>query len=308
MAPEVYRMGKPYWFRNYPGHEGVTGLHSGVFLDGRSQAFVGSACTLEILDESGELLERIPVFHGPGREFRLADGPGGGRNLLIAQYPAGGASLAVVNSRDPTPPPAFEPSVAQGIQCVDPRYGHHVSVVSPTVHSFSGVPPGHTHVPGGFGSMAVDRVLYEDVDGDGRREVICAANGTWSRVTVYAPDGEPLSNANFGPGSPNRGAGAGRRARVSPVRDVAVLRGGGGATIVAAAASGLAVGLDHQCRKIWSTRLPGAPSALQAAFDHGTGPTAAIVCCTNGAVAAYLFQEAPWVIAGIIARIKVLER
>lgn len=41
--PAVFRAAKPYWFKTAPGHAGVHGLHSGVFLDGRSQAFVGSA-------------------------------------------------------------------------------------------------------------------------------------------------------------------------------------------------------------------------------------------------------------------------
>ena len=48
----VYRAAKTYWFKSAPGHEGIHGLHTGVFLDGKTQAFVGSACTLEILDES----------------------------------------------------------------------------------------------------------------------------------------------------------------------------------------------------------------------------------------------------------------
>ncbi|MBT4819356.1 MAG: hypothetical protein HON70_26855, partial [Lentisphaerae bacterium] len=49
-----------HWFKNaHPTHRGIHGLHTGVFIDGKSQAFVGSACTIEIIDENGQFLKRI---------------------------------------------------------------------------------------------------------------------------------------------------------------------------------------------------------------------------------------------------------
>ncbi|MHC4442488.1 MAG: hypothetical protein ACYTA5_07835 [Planctomycetota bacterium] len=77
MDPAVYRAAKDYWFKSAPGHEGIHGLHTGVFLDGKSQAFVGSACTLEILNQNGNLIKRLPQFWGKVSNFAIVDAPDG---------------------------------------------------------------------------------------------------------------------------------------------------------------------------------------------------------------------------------------
>ncbi|MGQ9732931.1 MAG: hypothetical protein ACUVX8_16865, partial [Candidatus Zipacnadales bacterium] len=73
MHPDVFRAAKTYWFKSAPGHEGIHGLYTGVFLEGKSQAFVGSACTLEILNEYGKLIKRLPVFWGQGYVMNVVD-------------------------------------------------------------------------------------------------------------------------------------------------------------------------------------------------------------------------------------------
>ena len=73
------------------------------FWMARSQAFVGSACTLEILDEDGNLVKRLPVFWGPGSRFALIDGPEGSIDLLIARQPTDSHAMAVVNNREMDP-------------------------------------------------------------------------------------------------------------------------------------------------------------------------------------------------------------
>ncbi|MHC4643277.1 MAG: hypothetical protein ACYS32_16655, partial [Planctomycetota bacterium] len=78
----VFRAAKTYWFKSAPGHEGIHGLFTGNFLNGKSQAFVGSACTLEILDENGKLLRRMPQFWGKVSHFAIIDGPDDTLNLL----------------------------------------------------------------------------------------------------------------------------------------------------------------------------------------------------------------------------------
>jgi len=75
MDPAVFRAAKTYWFKSAPGHEGIHGLSTGTFIDGESQCFVGSACTLEIIDGNGELMHRMPIFWGPGKVFQIIDGP-----------------------------------------------------------------------------------------------------------------------------------------------------------------------------------------------------------------------------------------
>ena len=227
MDPAVLRAAKTYWFKSEPGHEGIHGLHTGVFLDGESQAFVGSACTLEILDGDGKLVKRLPVFWGPGARFALIDGPEGSLQLLIARQPTDSHALAVVDNR----------------------------TLDPTRRGFSGVPEGHTSI-GGWACMSRKHIIYEDLNGDGEKEVVSEINGTWNRVTVWRRDGTPLHSANFGPGEP------------IPVQnvadlDVADLKGHGKKTILAALASGYVIALDHRCRRLWTQKLPSPPAVLK---------------------------------------------
>lgn len=147
MHPAVYRAGKTYWFKTAPGHEGIHGLHTGIFRNGKSRAFVGSACTLEILNGRGELEERLPVFWGPGTRFALIQSPMGGVDLLIARQPTDSHALSVVNSRSA--------QVTRG--------------------RFAGVPAGHTYI-GGWASMSRKHILYEDLDGDGKKEILAATS------------------------------------------------------------------------------------------------------------------------------------
>ncbi len=168
MDPAVYETGKQYWFR--AAHPGIHGLGSGVFLRGQPQAFVGSACTLEILDPDGQLCHRMPVFWGPGRQFTLIDSPSGGRDLLIARWPNDGEHLAVLNSE------------TLGLS-----------------HGFFATPPGHTQV-NGWTAMNRVTTFYEDLDGSGRRVILSAINGVANRVTSWDVEGTPLHNAQFIPG------------------------------------------------------------------------------------------------------------
>ncbi len=249
MDPAVYRAAKSYWFKTASGHEGIHCLHTGVFLDGEEQCFVGSACTLEILDEHGKLLERLPVFWGPGWKMKLIDGPDDSINLLIARWPNGNDTLAVVNNKSL--------SVGRG---------------------FYGVPAGHTMVGGWTGLNRVG-LFYEDINADGTKEFISAENGVWNRVTVWSGDGKALYNAQFGPGVSNR-PGANLVAM-----DVADLDGDGSQEIIVGTAKGLVVALSNQCVKIWSERTPSPPAVLKSVpAPDGVG-SQIVVGCEDGTVA-----------------------
>ncbi|MDE2998397.1 MAG: hypothetical protein OXU79_04880 [Gemmatimonadota bacterium] len=226
--PAVFRAAKPYWFKTAPGHAGVHGLHSGIFLDGRSQAFVGSACTLEILDEDGNLVKRLPVFWGPGSRFALIDGPEGNIDLLIARQPTDSHAMAVVNNLE-----------------LDPKQ-----------RAFRDVPDGHTDI-GGWACMSRKHIFHEDLDGDGKKEVVSEINGTWNRVTVWTEDGRALHNVHLGPG---------QRIPADNVRDFDVfdLDGDGRKELLAALSGGLILALDHRCEKVWSRRLPSPPAVMAA--------------------------------------------
>ena len=246
MDQAVWEAGKQYWFKSaYPG---IHGLSTGVFMGGESQAFVGSACTLEILDGAGQLVRRMPIFWGNGWKFQLIDGPGDARRLLVARWPNGTDTLAAVNSE----------------------------TLSET-KSFYGVPAGHTMV-GGWTQQNRTGIVYEDMDGDGTRELVTATNGIWNRVTVFNDQGAPLFNAQFGPGESNR--------PYSTMRDLAVadLDGDGDREIIVAIADGLVVTLDHECHKVWATRLPSPPTQLEAITPPGAELPVILAGCEDGTV------------------------
>ena len=247
MDPAVFRAAKTYWFKSAPGHEGIHGLHSGVFLDGKSQAFVGSACTLEILDENGKLVRRMPQFWGKVSAFNIIDGPDGSLNLLAARKYNGNNTVAIINNKTLNPKP----------------------------RGFYTVPSGHTYVPG-WASMNRHHLFYEDLDGSGDKKVISEINGTWNRVTVWDAKGRPLHDASFGPGEriPRR--------NMRDI-DIADLDGDGKQEIVVGTSAGLVVALDHQCQKKWSYRLDTPPQVL-ACVEIAEGGPLVVVGCDDGTV------------------------
>jgi outer membrane protein assembly factor BamB len=251
MDPAVYKAAKTYWFKSAPGHEGIHGLHTGVFDDGHNRCFVGSACTLEILDQTGSLVQRTPVFWGPGRMFEIVAGPGGSKNLLISRWPNGNDHLAIVNSK----------------------------TLAVAGRGYSGVPPGHTYV-GGWTAQNRTGLFCTDPDGDGRKEVVTGVNGTWNRVSIYAEGGKPMYNAQFGPGPGNA-----PRSRMRDM-DIADLNGDGRKEIVLALSEGLVVALSAKCQRRWSTGLSAAPVTLRCVDPPGAKRPWVVVGCEDGTVTA----------------------
>ena len=123
--------------------------------------------------------------------------------------------------------------------------------------------------------MSRKHIFYEDLDGDGKREVASEVNGTWNRVSVWAEDGTPLYNAHFGPG---------QRIPTDNMRDldIADLDGDGRKEIVAAISSGLVVALDCRCKKVWARRMPSPPTVL--ACVRTDGGTRVVVGCEDGSL------------------------
>ncbi len=251
MDPAVYEAAKTYWFKSAPGHEGIHGLHTGEFDQGKNRCFVGSACTLEILDESGKLVKRTPVFWGPGWKFLLVPGPRSSKNLLISMWLNGSDDLAIVNSR----------------------------TMADVGRGYYAVPAGHSFV-GGWSAQNRTALVHEDLDGDGKKEVATAINGTWNRVTVYAEDGKPFSNAQFGPG-----AGSTLRAQMRDM-DVADANGDGKKELVVGISGGLVVARSRRVQKIWSTRLPSPPLSLRCVKPPAAKLPWIVVGCDDGTVAA----------------------
>jgi hypothetical protein len=133
---------------------------------------------------------------------------------------------------------------------------------------------------GGWSAQNRTGLFYEDLDGDGKKEVATAINGTWNRVTVYSEAGQPLDNAQFGAGSSTA-----PRAQMRDM-DIVDLDGDGKKEIVVGISEGLVVALSNDCKKIWSTRLPSPPVSLRCVDPPGATLPWVAAGCEDGAVAA----------------------
>jgi hypothetical protein len=258
MDPAVFRAAKQYWFKSAPGQNGIHGLYTGVFLDGKSQAFVGSACTLEIIDEHGQLIKRLPVFWGLSSVFTIVPGPNGSLNLLAGRKHNGTNDVAVINNR---------------VLSADPR-------------SLNSVPAGATYV-GGWSAMNRHRLFYEDLAGDGTKLVISDINGTYNRVTAWELNGRALYDASFGPG-PGYGGRGWRQDNYDTrnVRDmdIADLDGDGTQEVVVGLWSGHVVALDYQLQKVWALRLSSPPTTLRIVHTPGAPTSQIIVGSEDGTI------------------------
>jgi outer membrane protein assembly factor BamB len=249
MDPAVFRAAKTYWFKSAASHKGIWGVTTGEFLDGKTQAFVGSACTLEIIDEHGKLVERMAQFWGDPHVFQFVDAPDGSINLLAARRINGTHRVIVTNN-----------------QTLNQSRG------------FNYVPAGHTYV-GGWCSMNRYHLFYEDLDGDGVKEVISEVNGSWNRVSVWDAAGTPKWDASFGPG---------KKATARNMRDLVIadLDGDGKQEIITCTSSGLVVALTYDCQKLWSTRLASPPNVMAAVTPSGGDLPWLVVGCDDGSVVA----------------------
>ena len=246
MDPAVYEAGKPYWFKSY--YPGISGLYSGYFDNDKSRAFIGSSCTLEILDENGQLIKRTPVFWGPIRQFLMVNEPDGTKNLLVGRWQNDRVSLIAIGSK----------------------------TLSEVRRGYINVPPGHTYVNGWMAMNRYDNFLV-DLEGDGKREIVSAINGTWNRITIYSEDGNPLYNAQFGPGI------LGPRTNMR-MMDVGDLDGDGKQEIIVGLSAGFVNALDGQAKKLWAKLLSSPPTVVKIVKE--TGKTWICVGCEDGTVLA----------------------
>lgn len=249
MAPEVAKTGKFYWYKSPEFFPGVWGISSGLFLDGKEQAFIGSACTLEIIDGDGKLLKRMAQYWGPLSMFALIPLPDGSLTLAAGRAYSGGPSFGVVNNRTPD-----------------------------TVgYDFHRIPQGSDTV-NGFTIINNTAVSCTDLDGDGKPEVVAAQNGAWNRIVVYDVKGNPLDQANLGPGEkpitayPSSPIGTRKNINDVVIADFSPAP----RQIVVALSRKTLLGLDHRCQCRWSRELDAEPVLLAA------GAKKLFAACRNG--------------------------
>jgi outer membrane protein assembly factor BamB len=155
-----------------------------------------------------------------------------------------------------------------------------------TYEADGGSSEGHTYV-GGWDAMNRKRLFWDDLDGDGQREIVGDINGVWNRVTVWTTDDKPracparrpdlrsfpLYAAHFGPGPM-------APARTLMDMDVSDLDGDGRKEIIVLCADGLVVCLDSHCEPKWTVRLKASPRCLACAGGR------AVIGCGDGTIVA----------------------
>ncbi len=244
MHPDLYATGKTYWFKqDVPG---ISGLLTGGLVGDGTQAFVGSACTIEVLDENGQLLKRLPQYWGSVWRMALVHKPDGGRRLLAAKMPNGVNDIGIVDA------PAGAADGDWGLS-----YG------------FTALPAGHTFIAG-WSAMNTQDLIAADLEGDGAEEVVMDINGSWNRVCVYDALGAPKWALSFGPSLnyPHRYL----RGLV-----VADLDGNGKPEVIAATKDRIVAAFDAEGGRLWTAVLPSASWTL-AAVPVGRGALVAAGC------------------------------
>ncbi len=240
MDPDVQKTGKTYWFKD--ALPGVRGLATGSLTSGRTQAFVGSACTIEVLDPDGDLVKRLPQFWGCCVVMNVVAKSDGSRKLLVSKWPNGVNDIGVIDGQDWS-----------------------------ITYAYTALPEGHTRIPD-WTAMDTPHILVDDINGDGKMEVILDVNGSWNYLCVYDADFKPLWALSFGPSllPPHR-----------HMRDlqVADIDGDGLKEIIVATENGTVSAFSHDGRRKWF--VDGAPptclcivrerSASKLAIGHEDG-------------------------------------
>jgi hypothetical protein len=242
MHPDVFATGKTYWFKkDLPG---IYGLKTGSLTGPGTQAFVGSACTVEALDESGKLLRRVPLYWGSCTVMEIVPNPDGTRKLVVAKSPNLSNTYSTINGGDWS------------------------------TGSFGVTPPFQL-------SQSTLNILVDDLDRDGQLEVICDTNGSMNNVRAYNMSGRQLWSAEFGPPAIG-GARIGIAAPPPTMRGLAVVDfGGKGEKHVAAATEeGLVTAFQADGKQAWASYLPSAPLSL-CSLPRDEGELLA-VGCENG--------------------------
>jgi hypothetical protein len=120
---------------------------------------------------------------------------------------------------------------------------------------YMGVPEGHTQVNGWMVMNRFDN-FHTDLNGDGKKEIISAINGSWNRISVYSDEGKPLLNSQIGPGFTDP------RSNIR-MMDVGDLTGDANPEVILGLSSGYLDVLNGQLNIVWANLLPSPPVVVK---------------------------------------------
>jgi len=255
--PHLKKSGFGGWFdRNPLENKGIHALASGVFLNGKSQLLVGTASTVEALDENGKLLQSMMAGPGVVTDMTLLN-CGGEVKLLPARL-FGRFMLYQLSSRDP-----------QKFKCL-------------SVGEFAPRRGASTYAAEYGNGYA--RIIAEDLDGDGKQEVVGLFNGALNGIHVWDNKGTIIGDAAFGDGRASPRPSYKKRLPELNMRGLGIadLDGDGKKELCVITSRGFLIALDWKCNKLWTKRMPSEPISLEV-FDAGKdGKGIIVVGCRKG--------------------------
>jgi len=258
--PVLKKAGATGWFdRNPLENRGIHSLASGVFLDGQSQLFVGTASTLEALDRNGRLIKSMNA--GPGVVTDVALVPYDTDEIMLLPVRRFGRFMIYrTNSRTPDQATAFsvgEFCPRRGASTYGSEYGN--------------------------GYAEIDVV---DLNGDGRQEVVGLFNGILNGIHVWGHKGQVLADAAFGDGRASPKPSYKKEIPDVNMRGLSIvdLDGDGQRELCVITSRGFLIALNNKCERLWSQRMPSEPICIEAFGATGGHAGCVVVGCREGGI------------------------
>jgi hypothetical protein len=244
--------------RTTKGMEGIRMLDSGALGDGKSHAFVGSACTLEVIDENGQLVKRLFLMKRFPLAMKIVPMRNGKRNLMVV---SNGPALDFTNADE---------------WDLTGNWG------------YFGMPKDQKSPRKWPSGVARYHIFFDDFDGDGTKEIMGEITGGSNRLGIWDINGNAKYNTNFGVGRSMIAAG-GRGAfdlSYKTLRDVDVMdiEGDSKKEIIVAMSNKMIVALDDRLENRWATRIDSPPTVMKV-FAKPDGKNPLVVAgCEDGSV------------------------
>lgn len=208
------------WFTDPARNHGIRDIVIDRLHEGDdAEVIVGRACTVEFRALDGGLIERVAIEWGDAATLHTVPWREGGRCVLVGKFlNVGHPSVSLIG-----PDRAL---VSNG--------------------AYGALPEGYERV-GGWQTQGIPHLLSDDLDGDGRLELIEVCCGTWNDLRVYdALTQQPRWARAFGPGANME----------KLIADIVVgdLDDDGAGEIVACAQSGWVWAFSASGELLWATR------------------------------------------------------
>ncbi|MFP3904546.1 MAG: LamG domain-containing protein, partial [Armatimonadota bacterium] len=218
------------WFTDPQHQHGIKDLTIDRLDDDRApEIILGRACTVELRALDGELQGRVPIKWGDAATLQTVPDADGGRAVLAGKFGSVGHP---------------------GVSLIGPDRELR------TNDAYGGLPDGYSRITG-WHAQGILHLLSEDLENDGREELILVCCGSWNEIRVYdALTHEPKWAKAFGPGE--------KMARFIPDIVTADLTGDGAREIALCGETGWVWVFSANGELLWARRPLQEATALAA--------------------------------------------